>query len=47
MKLLTVYHAPGVDVLNDTLAEEILVSSTDSVLDLDGQDLDFDFGGDW
>ena len=47
MKILTVYSAPEVDVMPNTLAEGLLTGSTDSLLDLDGQDLDFGFGGDW
>jgi len=33
--------------MHNTLAEGLLTASTDSQLDLDGQDLDYDFGGDW
>ncbi len=47
MKILTVYQSPEADVMLNTLAEGLLTASTDSQLDLDGQNLDFDFGGDW
>lgn len=47
MKILSEYRTPEATEITWMAAEALLAGSTDPTLDLDSQDMDYEFGGDW
>lgn len=47
MKKVSAYRTPDASLLDCLEAAALLSGSPDPEMDLDGQDLDYGFGGDW